>query len=181
MNPCPAGRVCGEGRCRCTPRQVQGYQARVSGPLLDRIDMQLWLPNLPTELLADRSLPVSNTAELAGRVAAARARQLQRQQCLNGHLSGPVAAECVGMDGAAEALLTQAIDRYHLSARSYHKVIKVGMTIGDLEAAETMTAAHIAEALSYRAVDWRRWSGSSRLRKAGRCVLKSQCALSIMY
>ncbi|MDE0064306.1 MAG: YifB family Mg chelatase-like AAA ATPase [Gammaproteobacteria bacterium] len=154
MNPCPAGRVCAEGRCRCTPRQVRGYQARVSGPLLDRIDMQLWLPNLTRELLADRSLPASNTSALAEEVAAARTRQLHRQGRLNGHLSGPVAAERARMDSAAEALLTQAIDRYHLSARSFHKVIKVGLTIGDLEAADTMTAAHIAEALSYRAVDW---------------------------
>ena len=154
MNPCPAGRVCAEGRCRCQPRQVRAYQARVSGPLLDRIDMQLWLPNLPTELLADRSLPVSNTAALAERVGAARNRQLLRQRCLNGHLSGPVAAECACLDGAAEALLTRAIDRYHLSARSFHKVIKVGLTIGDLDGADTVTAAHMAEALSYRAVDW---------------------------
>lgn len=154
MNPCPAGRVCAEGRCRCQPRQVRAYQARVSGPLLDRIDMQLWLPNLPTELLADRSLPVSNTAALAERVGAARNRQLLRQRCLNGHLSGPVAAERACLDGAAEALLTRAIDRYHLSARSFHKVIKVGLTIGDLDGADTVTAAHMAEALSYRAVDW---------------------------
>ena len=154
MNPCPAGRVCGEGRCRCEPRQVKAYQARISGPLLDRIDMQLWLPNLPKETLADRSRPVSNTAALAGTVARARAVQVERQGCLNGHLSGPVAAERASLAGGAEGLLTQAIDRYRLSARSYHKVIKVAMTIGDLEEAPDITTAHIAEALSYRAVDW---------------------------
>ena len=154
MNPCPAGRVCGEGTCRCLPRHVQAYQTRVSGPLLDRIDMQVWLPILPKELLADRSRPISNTAALAEAVAVARARQVERQGCLNGHLSGPVAAERAPLDAAAQALLTQAIDRYRLSARSYHKVIKVASTISDLEMVDCVSAAHAAEALSYRAIDW---------------------------
>ncbi len=159
MNPCPAGRVCIEGLCRCQPRQVQAYQARIAGPLLDRIDMQLWLPNLPRELLADRTPAVSNTRALADAVADARARQRRRQDELNGHLSGPVAAERAPLDGPAQAFLTQAIDRYRLSARSFHKVIKVAMTITDLEAAESITAAHIAEALSYRAIDWETMMG----------------------
>lgn len=154
MNPCPAGRVCAEGHCRCQPRQVQAYQARVSGPLLDRIDMQLWLPNLPRELLIDRTPAVSDTQALADAVAAAQARQRHRQGCLNSHLNGPVAAERAPLDARAQVLLTQAIDRYRLSARSYHKVIKVGMTVADLMGDEPVTAAHIAEALSYRSIDW---------------------------
>ena len=154
MNPCPAGRVCAEGLCRCQPRQVQAYQARIAGPLLDRIDMQLWLPNLPKELLADRTPTVSNTDALAGAVAEARTRQRGRQDCLNSHLGGPIAAERAPLDGPAQELLTQAIDRYRLSARSFHKVIKVALTISDLEAAGSITAAHVAEALSYRAIDW---------------------------
>lgn len=154
MNPCPAGRVCAEGLCRCQPRQVQAYQARIAGPLLDRIDMQLWLPNLPKELLADRTPGVSNTQALADTVAEARTRQRGRQECLNSHLSGPLAAERAPLDGPAQALLTQAIDRYQLSARSFHKVIKVAWTISDLDGAGSITAAHVAEALSYRAIDW---------------------------
>lgn len=154
MNPCPAGRVCAEGLCRCQPRQVRAYQARISGPLLDRIDMQLWLPNLPSELLADRTPVASDTAALATAVNRARARQVGRQNCLNSHLSGPAAAERAPLDGQAEVLLTRAIDRYRLSARSYHKVIKVAMTIADLQAEDAVTGTHAAEALSYRAIDW---------------------------
>ena len=93
MNPCPVGRVCAEGLCRCNPAQVRAYQARVSGPLLDRIDMQLWLPNLPKELLADLKTPVSNTRQLAHEAADARTLQWQRQGCLNGNLAGPLVAE----------------------------------------------------------------------------------------
>ena len=159
MNPCPAGRVCAEGLCRCQPRQVQAYQARIAGPLLDRIDMQLWLPNLPSELLADRTRPVSNTRALAEQVDRARASQVQRQHCLNSHMSGPVAAERAPLASAAQTLLTQAIDRYRLSARSFHKVIKVAWTICDLDGAESIETAHVAEALSYRAIDWEKMVG----------------------
>ena len=154
MNPCPAGRVCAQGHCRCQPRQVQAYQARIAGPLLDRIDMQLWLPNLPRELLADRTPAGGNARALAKAVAEARARQLARQQCLNGHLVGPTAAERAPLNSTAQGLLAQAIDRYRLSARSYHKLIKVALTIADLDGADSITATHAAEALSYRAVDW---------------------------
>ena len=154
MNPCPAGRVCMEGLCRCQPRQVQAYQARVSGPLLDRIDMQLWLPNLPKELLASSASAASDTRSLASAAAAARARQLERQHCLNGHLSGPIAARQAPLEAAARTLLSRAIDRYRLSARSYHKVIKVAWTIGDLAGAAAIGATQVAEALSYRAIDW---------------------------
>ena len=159
MNPCPVGRVCMEGLCRCTPRQIQTYQSRVSGPLLDRIDMQLWLPNLPKELLVDASTPASNTKQLAVEVDRARTTQVQRQGCPNGNLSGPVAAERAPLAPPAVKLLTRAIDRYRLSARSYHKVIKVAWTISDLEAATTIEERHALEALGYRAIDWERMTG----------------------
>ena len=154
MNPCPAGRVCQEGLCRCQPRQVQAYQARISGPLLDRIDMQLWLPNLPKEVLACAANRASDTGNLADAVAAARTRQLARQGCLNAHLDGPIAARQAPLEAAARTLLNRAIDRYRLSARSYHKVIKVAWTIGDLAGADAVAAPQAAEALSYRAIDW---------------------------
>ena len=156
MNPCPAGRVCTEGLCRCQPRQVQAYQARLSGPLLDRIDMQLWLPNLPKELLAERDAPVTDGRALAAQVAAARQRQTARQGVLNGQLAGPLAARQAPLDSAAQALLTQAIDKYRLSARSYHKTIKVAWTLSDLDQADRIEPGAVAEALSYRAIDWER-------------------------
>lgn len=156
MNPCPAGRVCAEGLCRCQPRQVQAYQARVSGPLLDRIDMQLWLANLPKELLAGRAGEPQNAEAPAAEVAACRRRQLERQSALNGHLAGAVAARNAPITSAAQTLLTQAIDKYRLSARSYHKIIKVAWTVSDLNRADRIEPGAVAEALSYRAIDWER-------------------------
>ncbi len=159
MNPCPAGRVCQDGACRCQPRQVQAYQARISGPLLDRIDMQLMLVNLPKELLAARSFQPTDVEGMAAAVAACRQRQLGRQDLLNGRLAGPVAARKAPISGAAQSLLTQAIDRFRLSARSYHKIIKVAWTIADLGQGESIGPPEVAEALSYRAIDWEGISG----------------------
>ena len=159
MNPCPAGRVCAQGACRCQPRQVQAYQARISGPLLDRIDMQLWLPNLPKEVLADRSGPATDTAALAAAVTAVRQRQLARQGALNSQLAGPVAAKQAPIANAAQALLTEAIDTYRLSGRSYHKIIKVAWTVSDLNQTQAIGVREVAEALSYRAIDWEKMAG----------------------
>ena len=159
MNPCPAGRVCVQGACRCQPRQVQAYQARVSGPLLDRIDLQLWLPNLPKEVLAARTETTTDTAALATAVAEVRARQLARQGVLNSQLAGPIAAKQAPIASAAQALLTQAIDTYRLSGRSYHKIIKVAWTVSDLNQADAIGVQEVAEALSYRAIDWEKMAG----------------------
>ena len=159
MNPCPAGRVCVQGACRCQPRQVQAYQARISGPLLDRIDMQLWLPNLPKEVLAARSAPATDTAALAAEVAEVRARQLARQGALNSQLAGPIAAKTAPIASPAQTLLTQAIDTYRLSGRSYHKIIKVAWTVSDLNQADAIGVREVAEALSYRAIDWEKMAG----------------------
>ena len=160
MNPCPAGRVCTQGACRCQPRQVQAYQARIAGPLLDRIDMQLWLPNLPKEVLANHSEPATDTAALAAAVANVRQQQLARQGALNSQLAGPIAAKQAPIGKAAQALLTQAIDTYRLSARSYHKIIKVAWTVSDLNQSEAIGVKEVAEALSYRAIDWEKMVGS---------------------
>ena len=159
MNPCPAGRICVQGACRCQPRQVQTYQARISGPLLDRIDMQLWLPNLPKEVLADRREPATDTAALAAAVASVRQGQLDRQGALNSQLAGPLAAEQAPIDDPARKLLTQAIDTYRLSGRSYHKIIKVAWTVSDLNQTEAIGVREVAEALSYRAIDWEKMAG----------------------
>ncbi len=154
MNPCPAGRVCEQNACRCQPHQVQAYQARLSGPLLDRIDMQLWLANLPKELLANQNHVGVDTAALTAEVAGARTRQMNRQGDLNGRLAGPLAAQKAPIGASAQQLLTQAIDKYRLSARSYHKTIKVAWTISDLNQSKEIGPGEVAEALSYRAIDW---------------------------
>ncbi len=154
MNPCPAGRVCSAGLCRCRRHQVQAYQARISGPLLDRIDMQLWLPPISREILADRREPAAERAPMAAEVAAARCRQLERQGELNGRSIGPRTARVAPVAQDARKLLMQAVERYQLSARSFHKLIKVAWTIADLNLQAHIGLPEMAEALSYRALDW---------------------------
>jgi len=156
MNPCPAGRTCSEQACRCTPSQVQRYQSRISGPLLDRIDVQVRVPALAEEVLAklqkqSADWPVSAVRH---RVEEARNRQLERQACLNAMLPGPVLNQHMTAADLDQAYLQQAITRYNLSARSYHKLWRIARTIADLEGADVISLDHMNEAMSYRALDW---------------------------
>lgn len=150
MNPCPCGlHGAPGGRCRCTPDQIQRYRGRLSGPLLDRMDVVMEVPLLDANALQDAA-PGESTAHVARRVAQAAARQTQRQGKPNTALTpGEVEAVCLP-DAAGQALLRQAIERLGLSARGYHRVLKVARTIADLAAAERVGAAHVAEAVQYR-------------------------------
>jgi magnesium chelatase family protein len=155
MNPCPCG-YAGDarGRCRCTAEQIARYRNRISGPLVDRIDMHVELMALPAEdLLADAGLGPENSATIAARVAAARHVQLERQGKLNGRLSArEVARYCVlGRD--ARSLMATAIARMGLSARAYHHVLKLARTCADLGAAPDVRFADVAEAIKLRALD----------------------------
>lgn len=148
MNPCPCGQR-GSGRCRCTPEQVARYLGKLSGPLLDRIDVTVEVPALEPAQLATRQ-PAEASAVVAGRVAAARERQQRRQGCTNAELSpAAIDAHCTP-DAAGRALLAQAMERLGLSARGYHRVLKVARSIADLAGAEQVAAAHVAEAVQYR-------------------------------
>lgn len=150
MNPCPCGfHADPSGRCRCTPELVKRYQQRLSGPLLDRIDMQLQVAALtPTELGAPGRGESSDA--IAARVAAAAERQWQRQGMSNSQLGGSaVDRYCEpGADGAQ--LLQQAMVRLQWSARAYHRVLRLARTIADLAGAPAIQAAHVAEAIQYR-------------------------------
>ena len=152
MNPCPCGYL-GDvtGRCRCTPDRVARYRARVSGPLLDRIDLKLEVPPLATEELAG-TVAIHGEASDAvrARVVAARARQRARQGRTNARLLPAEIARHCAPDAGGEALLAKATARLALSARGYHRVLKVARTIADLAGAHAISPRHVAEAIAYR-------------------------------
>lgn len=157
MNPCPCG-YAGDarGNCNCTPDQVQRYRARVSGPLLDRLDLQLEVPRVPlAELNAMRAVG-EDSATVAARVAAARQRQLARAGRINAQLSaGEVERDCA-LATADRLLLERAVDALGLSARAYHRLLRVARTIADLDTAPRIEAAHLTEAIQYRRLERRR-------------------------
>jgi magnesium chelatase family protein len=150
MNPCPCGyQGHRSGRCRCTPDQVARYRGRISGPLLDRIDLRLEIPALAEADLLQKSAAESSE-RVRERVAAARRRQLDRQGKINAMLSPKEIEQHCALDGAGENLLKQAIVRLGLSARSFHRIIKVARSIADIGNEASVTASHIAEAIQYR-------------------------------
>ncbi|MBI2313047.1 MAG: YifB family Mg chelatase-like AAA ATPase [Betaproteobacteria bacterium] len=153
MNPCPCGYLGHfSGKCRCTPDQVARYRGKISGPLLDRIDIQIEAPAVPeADLLRQGNGETSG--EVRSRVHAAHARAKSRQGKDNAHLTVKEIEIHCAPDERGEALLRQAISRLNLSARGYHRVLKVARTIADLAGSEEVSAAHVAEAVQYRRLD----------------------------
>jgi magnesium chelatase family protein len=161
-NPCPCGYL-GDPRkeCRCTPSMVERYRGRVSGPLLDRIDLHLEVPAVGLADLARG--PGEPTAAVAARVAAARQRQHRRfasgdlaagaESPVNAALGPDDLARVARLDGAGQSLLDAAFHRLGLSARAVHRILKVARTIADLAARDRIGAAHVAEAIQYRSLD----------------------------
>src|SRR5262245_55640691 len=146
--PCNCGFL-GEARCRCTPDQISRYRARISGPLLDRIDMQIDVPAVPIDELGKRSSGEPSN-DIRIRVAAARNRMLVRQGKPNAMLeSNEVDRHCVA-DTDGILMLRRAISKLGLSARSYHRTLKVARSIADLAGSEQIVSTHVAEALGYR-------------------------------
>jgi magnesium chelatase family protein len=153
MNPCPCGYLGHfSGRCRCTPDQVARYRSKISGPLLDRIDIQIEVPTLREEELTSVSRGESS-AKVRERVEAARALQLRRQGKVNAQLAPREIEKLCSAEAEALALLKQAIARLNLSARAYHRVLKLARTIADLAYETTIRVAHMAEAIQYRRLD----------------------------
>jgi len=155
MNPCPCGYLGHpSGRCHCTPDQIARYRGRISGPLLDRIDLQIEVPSLPAVVLPAHARPNTETsATVRARVAAAATRQRARQGKPNAQLQPREIERICKPDAEGEALLKNAFARLSLSARAYHRILKVARTIADLASLEALSAMHIAEAIGYRRLD----------------------------
>lgn len=152
MNPCPCGHLGSAQRaCRCTPDAVARYQGRISGPLLDRIDVQVEVPAVPPEALA--AAPEGETSHaIAQRVGAARERALARQGCVNAALSGDALDAHCALDPAAAQFLQTAAARLGWSARGFHRVLRVARTVADLAGSGAIAVTHLAEAIQYRRV-----------------------------
>jgi len=153
MNPCPCGYLGHfSGKCRCTPDQVARYRGKISGPLLDRVDIQIEVPTLREDDLVSAKRGESSE-RVRARVEAARTRQAARQGKPNAQLGTRELETHCGADDGARDLLKQAIARLNLSARAYHRVIKLARTVADLADRKTIVAAHMAEAIQYRRLD----------------------------
>nr|WP_207161481.1 YifB family Mg chelatase-like AAA ATPase [Rhabdochromatium marinum] len=154
MNPCPCGHL-GDpsGRCRCTAEQVARYRARISGPLLDRIDMQLEVPRLSPEELTGPQPPSECSAAVRERVCAARARAEARHGGPNSQLQPADLERHCALDNVGRALISTAMQRLALSARAYHRILKLARTIADLDDSPRITPAHLSEAIGYRRLD----------------------------
>ncbi len=155
MNPCPCGYLGhSNGRCRCTPEQVLRYRGRISGPLLDRIDMHVEVPPLPRDAFANNKERTEVSSKtIRERVTAARQRQLARCGVANNALNHKqISTTCSINDEDAELVHT-AIERLGLSVRAYHRILKVARTIADLANDSNIGTAHLTEALSYRQMD----------------------------
>ena len=152
MNPCPCGYL-GGVRCSCSSERITRYRSRLSGPLLDRIDLHVAVPAVPPAALFGDVARGESSAAVRHRVTAARELQRSRAGCLNTLLSGERLELDCRLDAAGQGLLRAALERLGLSARAMHRVLRVARTIADLDAAERIGRDHLAEALGYRAGD----------------------------
>ncbi|MGD9831594.1 MAG: YifB family Mg chelatase-like AAA ATPase [Piscinibacter sp.] len=152
MNPCPCGQLGSPLQaCRCSPDEAARYQSRLSGPLLDRIDLQVEVPAVPLATLG-QAPDGEPSARIAARVAAARERARQRQGVLNHGLAGEALERHAALDAAGTAFLENAAQRLGWSARGYHRVLRVARSIADLAGSEAITLPQLAEAIQYRRV-----------------------------
>ncbi len=150
MNPCPCGYAFNQdSRCQCSPESIKRYQNRISGPLLDRIDLHIDVPPLKAQELQDPT-PAEDSTTVRQRVIYAYEQQMQRQGCLNQALSPKQLEQHAVLDSTSQRMIEMAQQRLNLSARAYHRVLRVARTIADLAQSEVIQSPHLTEALSYR-------------------------------
>ncbi|MBQ9536019.1 MAG: YifB family Mg chelatase-like AAA ATPase [Clostridia bacterium] len=157
MNPCPCGYFGHpSGKCTCTDQAIRGYRKRISGPLLDRIDLHVNVPSVPYESLRDRK-PAESSERIRERVNAARERQMRRFAGSgvsgNAYLTSGMMQEHCRLDASAQKLMGDVFERMGLSARAHDRILKVARTIADLAGCEDIRAEHVAEAVQYRTLD----------------------------
>jgi magnesium chelatase family protein len=157
MNPCPCGFLTDERHpCTCSPRAVQNYRAKLSGPLLDRIDLQVEVPAVPYKDLKEVRGSV-DSATMRERIARARGIQAARYAGtpvhINSELTGSALEEHCRLSQAEHSFLEQAVQKLGLSARAYTRVLRIARTIADLEGADQLAVQHLAEAINYRSMD----------------------------
>ncbi len=154
MNPCPCG-YWGDvqNNCRCTSEQVQRYQNKLSGPFLDRIDMHIEVPALSHKDLQESSETIETSQEVKKRIIAAQQRQKKRRSHNNAYLTNKEIEQDCHLSEQNQLVLQKTMEKMRLSARAYHRVLKLARTIADLESSEDIQLHHLTESISYRKVD----------------------------
>ncbi|MCC7518668.1 MAG: YifB family Mg chelatase-like AAA ATPase [Verrucomicrobiae bacterium] len=161
MNPCPCGFLGNPKKeCRCSPSQVQKYRAKISGPLLDRVDLHVEVPSVSYGEIAERA-PAEPSEAVRMRVVAAREfqyRRFRKRGRINAHMTPKGLRAHCALDAEGEAFLRAAMEEMHFSARAHDRILKVARTIADLEGSERLASRHLGEALQYRSLDRAVWS-----------------------
>jgi magnesium chelatase family protein len=154
MNPCPCGYFGDQSdRCRCRPEQIQRYKEKISGPILDRIDIQITVPPLPKGLLLETQYIAENSTTIRERVNAAYDLQLMRCNKPNAQLNHDEVKQHCQINQRDLGLLENAIEKLGLSARAYFRILKVARTIADLAGSSSINTNHLTEAISYRRLE----------------------------
>ncbi len=158
MNPCNCGYYgdsgANSGRCRCTPDQIARYRGKLSGPLLDRIDMHIEVPRVPQDVLSAPSPKVESTSEqIREQIEAVQALQIDRQGVLNSKLSVKQIDQICALDTASQQLIDRAMNQLGLSARGYYRILKLARSIADLQRSENINKLHLGQAIQLRSLD----------------------------
>ncbi len=155
MNPCPCGFLGdNERNCSCTQTQIDRYRAKVSGPLLDRIDMHVEVARIPYKELRITSNSIESSVDVKERVSEARGIQFIRNQGkTNAQLNNKEMEQWLNIPEANLIMLEAAVEKLKLSARAYHRILKISRTIADLEFSDEVSKMHLLEAISYRCLD----------------------------